>query len=180
VCISRGTSKEKKSIREPKRIRLLKSRCDLQSQDRDCGRHEWDTGVMNETSKNQKNMIKVPVKKPKQNKLYFRNNVLPFSDQQRLQDWDSTTLRENWQLAGPQDKKNYLQEIVDTRDIAPHWRLLCPTLFVFLFSPIRLLFESPCLKPLPTCIILMSNNSSSSSHLLSGEGETVWKRETLR
>ena len=36
------------------------------------------------------------------------------------------------------------------------------------------------IKPPPTRTILMSNNSSSSSHLLSGKGETVWKRETCR
>jgi len=30
-------------------------------------------------------------------------------------------------------------------------------------------------KPPPNRTILMSNDSSSSSHLLSGEGETVWK-----
>jgi len=35
-------------------------------------------------------------------------------------------------------------------------------------------------KPLLTRTILMSNDSSSSSHLLRGEGETVWKREKWR
>jgi len=35
-------------------------------------------------------------------------------------------------------------------------------------------------KPLLTRTILMSNDSSSSSHLLSAKGETVWKRETWR
>jgi len=36
------------------------------------------------------------------------------------------------------------------------------------------------IKPPPTRTILMSNDSSSSSHLLNGEGETVWKRERWR
>jgi len=35
-------------------------------------------------------------------------------------------------------------------------------------------------NPPPTRTILMSNDSSSSSHLLGGDWETVWKRETCR
>jgi len=49
--------------------------------------------------------------------------------------------------------------------------------------------ECPCFRhgtashahtPPPTCTILISNDSSSSSHFLSREGETVWKREAWR
>jgi len=36
------------------------------------------------------------------------------------------------------------------------------------------------IKTPPTRTILMSNDAFSSSHLLSGKGETVWKRETCR